>query len=149
MVVVGLHRKDEIEAFVRRDPRRHLFELGDLDDRYWAHTVWYGLEEGGALCQLALVYTATPVSILLANPEPPADQMRELLRGLLPLLPRRFYAHLDPAQVDVLADAYAIHRHGLHYRMVLADPSPLGAVDTSAVTLLMEADVPALEALYR
>jgi len=42
--VVSLHDKVEIEAFVRRNPLRHLFELGDLDERYWPHTVWYALE---------------------------------------------------------------------------------------------------------
>jgi hypothetical protein len=43
--LVALHNRTEIETYARRNPLPHLFELGDLDDFYWPHTVWYALKE--------------------------------------------------------------------------------------------------------
>ena len=45
--------------------------------------------------------------------------------------------------------AYVIHPRGLHLRMGLRDRSRLLVGGTSAVTTLTEADLPALETLYR
>jgi RimJ/RimL family protein N-acetyltransferase len=75
--------------------------------------------------------------------------MRELMRLLLPLLPERFYAHLGPEALAVVADAYQVQPHGTHHKMGLADPSRLAAVDTSGVVRLSPADAADLEALYR
>jgi ribosomal protein S18 acetylase RimI-like enzyme len=87
--------------------------------------------------------------VLLANAEPPATRMRELLDGLCALLPRRFYAHVDPALVDGLAGTYAHEAHGVHEKMLLRDPARAGALDTEAVTAVTAADLPALLDLYR
>ena len=149
MPLVAIHDKTEIEMYARRNPLLHLFELGDLDDYYWPHTVWYALKEADTMRQLALLYTALTTPVLLANPDPPLDLMRELLHALIPLLPRRVYAHIHPALVDFVRRDYAVHSHGIHYRMGLRDRSGVISVDTSAVTVLSEADLPALEALYR
>lgn len=56
--VVTLHDRTTIEAFARKNTFLHLFELADLDDRFWPHTVWYGWSDAGSLDQLALIYTA-------------------------------------------------------------------------------------------
>jgi ribosomal protein S18 acetylase RimI-like enzyme len=148
-MLLSLHNKAVIEAFVRQNPFVHLLEMGDLDEFFWDYTIWYALQDGGTIRQLALVYTAGDIPVLLANPEPPREQMRDLLRVLLPLLPRRFYAHLDPTQVDVFTPAYAIQPRGLHYKMGLIDRSRLDSKDASNVNPLSEEDLPALEALYR
>ncbi|MCG8353173.1 MAG: GNAT family N-acetyltransferase [Chloroflexales bacterium] len=148
MNLVSLHEKREIEAFVGQNPFLHLFELGDLDDFFWPHTIWYALKEQDAIRQLALVYMAGVTPVLMANPNSPLGQMRELLHGLLPLLPRRIYTHLHPAHVDVMARNYAVQERGLHYKMGLFDPPRLDTIDSAAVTVLSAADLPALEQLY-
>lgn len=146
---VSLHDKGEIEAFVRQDPLLHLFELGDLDEFFWPYTLWYARKAADTIQQLALLYTGLALPILLANPAPPYDQMRELLHDLLPLLPRRMSANLHPAHVDVFTTDYDIRPRGMHLRMGLRDRSRLEVGDTSAVTVFTEADLPALEALYQ
>ncbi len=147
--LASLHNKAEIEAFARKNPLVHLYELGDLDDFFWPYTVWYGWRgEGGELRQLALLYTPPKLPILLANPDPPHEEMREFLAALVPLLPRKFYAHLDPLAANVLAGAYHAEPRGPHLKMGLTDPTRLAAIDDGGVEPLSESDQDALQALY-
>src|SRR5262245_10832223 len=78
MMLVSLHDKVEIEAFIRQDPLRYIFELGDLNDFFWPYTNWYAHKVADTIQQLVLVYFGLSPPILLANPTPPEDQMREL-----------------------------------------------------------------------
>lgn len=149
MNVICLHDKDEIAAFLRRDPLLHIYALGDLDDFFWPYTTWYRLPapEGGA--QIALLYTGTDLPVLLALTSPPAEPMRELLRALIPMLPRRFYAHLSGDLAAALAGDYRMQPHGAHDKMALADPARLRAVDVSDTVALTPADLGAIEELYQ
>ncbi len=146
--LIMLHDKGEIEAFTRRNMLNHLFEIGDLDDFFWPYTQWYGWREGGDLRQLALVYGGVKPPSLLAYPEAPREDMSGFLRALLPLLPRRLYAHLDPDAVDALAEAYTIEAKGLHHKMGLANAAALDAVESTDVIMFSEMDRAALEAFY-
>lgn len=146
--IVRLHDKREIEAFFRRDTFRHLYAIGDLDDFFWPHTVWYGLRSAQAIQQIVLLYTEPDPPVLIANAEAPEEQMAELLQGLLPLLPTRIYAHLDTVSVRALADYYTMASHGAHLRMGLAEPEQLVRVDTSSTVALMETDQSEVEAFY-
>src|SRR5262245_21241919 len=56
MMLVSLHDKAEIEAFVRQNALLYLFELGDLDDFFWPSTVWYARKAEDTIQQLALLY---------------------------------------------------------------------------------------------
>jgi len=74
MPVVCLHERERIEAFLRRDPWRHLYALGDLDDFFWPYTTWYALEDSGEIREAALLYSGTSLPTLLALAgEPDAD----------------------------------------------------------------------------
>lgn len=146
--VVVLHTKTEIEKFALQNPYLHLFELGDLDDYYWPHTIWYGWQVADQLQQLALIYTRPAIPVLLAYAEEPIEAMRDFLRVLVPLLPERLYAHLSLNTVDVLADTYQIEPRGLYQKMGLIEPERLSQVNTSDVKTLTEADKDALHMLY-
>jgi ribosomal protein S18 acetylase RimI-like enzyme len=148
-LLVSLHNKAEVETFVRQNPLLHLFELGDLDDFFWPYTIWFAYQPADTIQQIALLYTALATPVLLANPDPPAEQMRDLLQQLLPLLPRRVYAHLHPAHLDVLTPACAVQPRGLHLKMGLQDRTELAVNGWSDVSVLTEADLPALETLYQ
>lgn len=146
--VVTLHDKTTIEAFARKNTFLHLFELADLDDRFWPHTAWYGRSDAGSLDQLALIYTALSPPVLLAYPHPPSAHMRDFLHALLPLLPRALYAHLDPSCVDVLGAAYDVAPQGPHWKMGLINQSRLGPVPEASVTRLSARDLDRLERFY-
>ncbi len=147
--IVCLHAKDQVEAFARRNPFLHLYTLGDLDDFFWPHTTWYALQEGESVQQLVLLYTDLSLPTLLALAEPPLGLMRDLLRGLLARLPKRFYAHLDESLADVFAGEYDVQFHGTHYKMGLTDRARLAGFDTAEVVALSPADANDVEALYR
>jgi len=146
--VVCLHAKDEVERFCRGNPSLHLYALGDLDDFFWPHTTWYALRERGQVRQLVLLYTGQPLPCVLAYAEQPAGPMRDLLRELLRVLPRRFYAHLTEEIADVLADDFRIRPHGTYHKMGLTDRSRLAGFDGSGAVALAAADTDDLLALY-
>lgn len=145
--IISLHDKSVIEAFVQRNPFLHLLELGDLDDFFWPFTIWYGWEVDGGIEQIALVYTALAPPVLLAYSEAPGQQAT-FIEALLPLLPTRLYAHLDPLALEIVNSAYQVEPRGLFWKMGLTDSSRAGEIDTSEVEALTESDQAALMALY-
>lgn len=145
MNLTSLHDANVIEAFLRRDARLHLYELGDLDDFFFRHTTWWGVEERGQLAGVALLYGATELPVLVALGDVPI--VREMLGKLTPLLPRRFYAHLTPGTSDVLAP-WRREARGLHDRMILTDRTYLDEVDSNEAVPLGPRDAHDLEAFY-
>jgi ribosomal protein S18 acetylase RimI-like enzyme len=141
-----LSEKDEIEAVLRRNPRLHAYELGDLDDFFWPHTRWFASAPDGD--EIVLIYSATELPVLLALADEPHERMRALLHSLAPILPPRFYAHLSGELAGVFARTHRVEPHGAHVRMVLADEARLGQIDTAGVEKLASSDLKELRDLY-
>ena len=127
MAVVELRDRAAIAEVYRRNPFRHVYELGDLDDFFWAHTRYVGWDGGLGVTQVALLYTEPKPPVLLAIAERPEKDMEALVASLLPALPSRLYAHVTPVLLETLGSRYAVESHGLHLKMGLADTSRLGA----------------------
>lgn len=150
MRTICLHEKEKIWNFLKANPSLNLYSIGDLDDFFWPYTTWYALMDGQRIVQLALLYCASSLPILLAMVEDDSSaDMQLLLRSILPLLPRRFYAHLQRATSESLLQNYQLESHGVHYKMVLRWPERLDQVDTSRVSALTRTDLSDLEAFYR
>jgi ribosomal protein S18 acetylase RimI-like enzyme len=148
MNAICLHERDVIAAALRRDALLHLYAIGDLDDFFWPYTNWYALAEGDQIRQVILCYNGAPMLILHALTQERAEEMRELLRAILHLLPRRIYSHLSADLVGVFADDYRIEPHGHYDKMALTDRTRLDGLDTCAVERLSAADLPGINALY-
>lgn len=148
MNVLCVHSKEEIERFCRRNPALHVYALGDLDDFFWPHTTWYALRDGAEVRQLVLLYSGQPLPVVLAYAEPPIAQMSDLMREIVRLLPRRFYAHLTKGIAEVLGDAYSSTSHGAYHKMSLTAPARVFEIDGSAAVALSAADTEDLLALY-
>ncbi len=148
MNAVCLHDRDRIAAFLQKDPCLHLYEIGDLDDFFWPYTTWYALQEGREIQQVVLIYIGMSLPVLWGLTRGPTERLGDLLRGIVPFLPRRIYTHLSEGALPALGDSFAAESHGVHYRMALTDPSRLAGVDTSEVTLLSPHDVHNLQQLY-
>ena len=156
MHAISLHDRAAIRALLRRDPELHAYGLGDLDDFFWPYTSWYTLREERERQPVALIYSGGDLPVLLAIDEQPAAALADLLRAMLPLLPRRVYAHLSAdaatgsasALMGVLGEVYRIESHGVYYKMALRDRSRLDAVDTAGVARMSPADLAEIEALY-
>lgn len=149
--IVCLHDKNTVETFARRNPFLHIYAIGDLDDFFWPHTIWYALRESGEVRQIVLFYVdlAMRLPTILAYAEPPQSLMRDLLRALLPVLPKRFYAHLTESTVDVFTDHYRVQSHGSFHKMGLTDQSRLESADGSEAVALPAADTEELNTLYK
>lgn len=145
MKLISLHNKDEIEARLRRNTFLHLYSIGDLDEFFWEYTTWYGTKRGEPP---VLLYAGTGLPVLLALADEPLTESLELLRLVMPLLPRRFYAHLSEGLIDILSEAYKITRHGTHYKMGLTKPELLDKVDGSEAVRIQKSDIDELKSFY-
>ncbi|MDD5630238.1 MAG: GNAT family N-acetyltransferase, partial [Elusimicrobia bacterium] len=143
-----LNDRSRIEAFLRRDPFLHGYELGDLDERFWPDTAWYGLEDGGELRALALLYTGLREPTLLALASDEAPWLARLLRETAPRLPESLYCHLTPGLQEALEGRYGLEAHGTHRKMALQDPARLDAAPRARTVELAPEDRAELEEFY-
>ena len=132
-----------IEAFLRRAPYLHAYELGDLDPREAAHTTWLARDPVDAV---ALIYRglAVPTLIALADGDPAA--LHRLLTEAAGALPPRFYAHLTPGVEAALADRHELERLGHNRKMSLA--ARVGGPPDGDVVRLGPADAGEAVAFY-
>ena len=144
MPVHSVHDRSLLARLLGRDPARYAYQLGDLDDFFWPYTTWYRHRD-----TLALLYHGGLPPTLLAFAEPGRDsELTELLTGLIPLLPRRFHAHLSPGAETALAGAFRTRPHGRHRKLALTDRARLDRVPPAG-TVLTGDDLPQLHELYR
>lgn len=136
MVVVNLEDRAVLASFFRRNSAAHAYELGDLDDFDWPHTVWFGWENDGRLEQVVLLYTQPRIPVLIAIAEPPAQSMAELLTAITWSLPSVLYAHTTLTLLDTLAERYAIEDAEPHLKLALERTDLLDrhAVETEILT---------------
>jgi RimJ/RimL family protein N-acetyltransferase len=140
MIPRSVHDRSELAALLRRDPARHAYELGDLDDFFWPYTSWFRHDDA-----VALLYHGLAVPTLIALDPPRAASA--LLTGLLPVLPRRFYAHLSPGSDAALAEGFDAEPYGRHLKMALTDAGRLAAAEPAG-EVLDAGDLPDLARLY-
>lgn len=154
MLLESVHDRAELAELLRRTPDLRTYELGDLDDRFWPYTTWYRRGEA-----LALLYHGAGLPILLALDTPDRSAaLAELVADLVPLLPRRFYAHLSPGLSRALEPGFRSESNGPHLKMALTDPARLAAggnhagirnpAEPTRVVELTTADLPELTAFY-
>jgi ribosomal protein S18 acetylase RimI-like enzyme len=149
MKTVGLQDKSRIESFLRKAPDLHVYALGDLDDRFWPRTEWYGLENGQCIETLAVLYHGPTVTNLMALcPEAGTNATAELLTELEPKLPARFYAQLSPGLTGALGKRFKLVSHGMHLKMSLKDPSPMAGAEVSRTVQLAPSDAEELRGFY-
>jgi ribosomal protein S18 acetylase RimI-like enzyme len=108
-----------IEAYLRRAPYLHVYELGDLDPREAEHTTWIANEPVDAV---VLLYRglASPTIVALAHDDPAA--LHALLAASAHALPPRFYAHLPPGLEAALGPRYHAQLLGHNLKMGLGSP---------------------------
>lgn len=148
MRVVEIRDRRRIAELCGRRPGVHAYALGDLDDFFWPHTRWFGLELDGVLRQVAFLYHEHDPPTLHALPEPPADEMALLLDAVGPSLPSRLECHVDPELLDrLLVTHEVVHGPFRHVKMLLAPDASLD-VASDDVRPLTRDDLPEVAALY-
>jgi ribosomal protein S18 acetylase RimI-like enzyme len=138
----------EIATFTHAEPWLHLYELGDLDARFFPHTRWWGI--GAPLRALCLLYTASdPPTLICLAPERELPAAEALLSELAPELTPPFYAHLTPGLERLLVGSRRFE--GRHSKMGLCQPERLRQFDAELadVERLGTEHSGELEALYQ
>ena len=148
MQPVRLRDKKAIEKLLRSDDIfLHLYEIGDLDDYFWPKATYYTLPGKGSR-PILLLYDGLTVPCLLGLTGKSIKLMQELIRSMIPLLPKRLYAHLNEGLSTLLVNNFQVQSHGIHFKMGLRDFSKVEEIDTTEVVRLTEKDLSELEKLY-
>jgi ribosomal protein S18 acetylase RimI-like enzyme len=129
-----------LRALLRRAPTLHVYELGDLDDRFWPHTRWFVLGDA-----VALLYSAGALPVLVSL----GDGQPALLAELQRELPAEIYAHLSPGLADALAPRFVTSPRGAFVKMALVEPARVHAIDLTGVDPLAPTDHVEVTAFYR
>jgi GNAT superfamily N-acetyltransferase len=117
-----------IEAFLRRTPSLHVYELGDLDPHELPHTTWFA---GDPVTGVVLLYRGLSTPTILALAEDQGAALHALLADTARVLPPRFYAHLTAGLEAALAPRYQLQLLGHNLKMVLT--APVTGADDAAV----------------
>lgn len=143
-----LHNKARIEIFLRTDPFLHIYSIGDLDEFFWNHTVWYAAEEAGKITALLLLFTglSTPTLLALSGDITP---LKALLGSTIHLMPAKFYTHLSPGAEEVLDSRGVLLSHGKHNKMGLLCQEKLPSTSSSKITKLDTTDLELVLDLYK
>jgi len=132
-----------IEAFLRRVPYLHAYELGDLDPREAPHTTWIANDPVDGV---VLVYRGLSVPTIVALTDGDPTALCALLAGAAPGLPPRLYAHLTPGVEVALSGRYRVELLGHHWKMGLA--APVAGPPDDAVIRLGPQHADEVEAFY-
>ncbi|HQO09554.1 MAG TPA: GNAT family N-acetyltransferase [Clostridiales bacterium] len=117
--IITLHDKAEIFSYLNRNPALHVYSIGDLDDFYFPHTIWYAKIADGSISALILNYIGMNPPTIISFTDTDRDETIALIEGIKPLLPKEFNAHFSPGLIDVIGKDKICKEYGLHYRMVL------------------------------
>lgn len=142
------HDRRELQAFLAHDPVLNAYALGDLDPFFWDRTAWFVSRDGDTLQEVVLLYTGQELPTLLALTNTSAAAMTDLVTRLVPLLPRRFYAHLSPGLEDTLEGPWVIASRTEHVKMGLRDTCAITRHDVEATRRLSDGDLDELLHLY-
>lgn len=149
MEIVCLHDRKEIEYFLMKNVYLNIYHIGDLDDFFWKHTIWYGLKEDDNIRAIALIYAGLREPSLLASSVKEDVYMDQLLEGIKTYLPKRFYGHLNESGVKMLQADYESEYFGTYIKMGLErNELTTNSEDTSEVVRLSKEDLGLINALY-
>lgn len=138
--------KKEIYRFLAKSPDLQLYAIGDLDDFFWPHTIWYALYDKELIVSIALLYTGMDPSTLLLFCDKDTYYSTELLKSIKPLLPSKFNAHLSQRLKDVFGKENIIEDWGHNYRMILTGRSE--KVSDNNIRRLKISDMNKIKELY-
>ncbi len=147
--LIEITNRVRLADFFGRNRALNIYQLGDLDDFFWPSTRWFGIDDGGLLRAVALLYTGPfdPTLILLEDGN--QGECRTLLQALVPYLPAQVYAHLSPGLEKALESHFEIHFRGNHLKMHFqSEAAALLPISRDILNLTID-DTRELESFYR
>lgn len=121
MDIKEIKDKEAIKNFLFEDVYLHLYEIGNLQEKLFAHIVWYGAYEGEKILALAMLYKSDknvdPFLFLLENKN--IEASKTLLKHIINILPEKFYSHISKGLADLLRDDFEISTPVIYNKMSL------------------------------
>lgn len=148
MRTICLHDRKAIKSFLKPNSLLHVYSLACLDEPFWGFTTWYALQDEEEIQALALLYSGLRKPILIAIGLEEQEFMRELLRSLSHLLPRRFEAQISGDLAKVLEDQYKLTARQNNYRLALTNRNQVVDMESSDAEPLGRADLDELRSFY-
>jgi RimJ/RimL family protein N-acetyltransferase len=113
--VTALEDKDVIRVFLNRDRRLVAYALGDLDDKYWPQSSFYGAHCDGELRSIVLLYRGLDPTVLTAFGE--IAGVQAVFEAVA--LPDEIY-YLFLPELEAVLDAHYVRPHAQReWRMAL------------------------------
>jgi len=96
MTVKIVHDPKEVfELLQMRERTNYVYQFSNLDEQSWKRVITYGLYQASELQEIAMVNINYELPVLLATSFAKQEYNVELLQEIKPLLPLKFYAHMD------------------------------------------------------
>lgn len=149
MNVKIIHNQNEVLEFIKNRVRyNYMYRFNNLDEREWTNTICYGLYEDSILREIAMVYTAYDIPVLIAACFEKSDYNKELILKIKEYLPPKFYTHIDKETLNAVFDEKDISDYHEYMNMGIDDLSKIDSLDRKNTVTLNCADFKRIERLF-
>src|SRR5690625_3423130 len=142
MDIQVLHDKTVIYDFLKQERELQIYCIGDLDDFYWPHTIWFALRDKKIIKSLALLYVGMDTPTLLLFHKGSSAFSKHLLEGIRDFLPQELNVHLSTGLLEVFERRDVLTYYGFSHKMILK--KNVAKPDDQHIRRLTIDDVPSL-----
>lgn len=146
--VIRINDVSAIRSFLRKDPARNIYLLGDLDPFFFSKTEWHAAYGDGGILEIAMFYRGGVANTLLGFADRDVRLLAEVIDKAAGNLPDKFYAHLSCGLVQHLKNVSVAAHLGKHLKMTLTDKSKLDSADHRNIIRMYPDDEGKLNSLY-
>ncbi|WP_432661944.1 GNAT family N-acetyltransferase [Wukongibacter baidiensis] len=149
MKVKIIHNQNEVFEFIKNRTRyNYIYQFNNLDEREWPNTICYGLYDGSTLREIAMVYTAYDIPVLIAACFEKGNYNKELISRIKGYLPPKFYTHIDKETLEAVFDKRDISEYYEYVNMGIDDYSKIESLDRKNTVTITYADFKRIEELF-
>lgn len=143
-----IHEADTVYKFLEDKTRYdYIYQFNNLSREQWKNVVCYGLFEGTALKQTAMVNINYGIPVLLAAAFSDIDLNIELIGRIKKFLPGRFYTHIDKATLEAVFSKDGICDYEEYFNMGLSRYDTIDRNDSSGIVRLGYENIEAIKEL--
>lgn len=150
--IISISDKKAIEKFYRKNICLNIYPIGDLDNFFFEHTEWFALINRGSviydILEMAYIYCGTDLPVVLAVCDGDNSNMIELLKGIMNILPDKFYTHFSKDLYEVFLDNFTKTDHGRHFKMCLTEKDFKKTNKTENIRRLTPSDIIEISKFY-
>jgi RimJ/RimL family protein N-acetyltransferase len=141
------YSKSQLERFLSRDKHLNMYSLGDLDNRFWGHNIWYSQKNGKDIRNLIQIYTGFDIPTLISFPED-LESYKPFFDKVAAYLPVKLMFHLLPDTLDVYKQYYQVSSLKRMLNMGLKDTSSIKSYQTEETIPLKMSHITKIKQLY-